>query len=188
MRKIMIVTLAVLLVGMFTAGNLFAGESKTCSGSIKAGCKLTPEQCAKLCGKSGKDAKLTPEECAKLCGMKCDKDSKCELTTFSVKGMTCGGCENSVKAVLTKVDGVCKVISISHKDGVANVCYDANKTSSDALASVITNKGYAAEVMPTAAITDAPKAGCKPGCKTASAGCSKAKGAAKTKGKVEGPH
>ncbi len=228
MRKIMIVTLAVLLVGAFTVGNLYAGESAPakscfgatvamnataatdaqavsasayCSAAMKANCNMTPEQCAKLCGPDGKltpeecaklcgkDGKLTPEECAKLCG----KDGKCEFTTFSVKGMTCGGCENSIKTALMNVDGVLKVIDVSHKEGVAEVCYDPTKTSSDDLATVITNKGYAAEVMLAAAITNASSLGsspgCKPGCKAGAAkGCGKTKGTAKTISASEGPH
>ena len=209
----MIVTLAVLLVGAFTVGNLYAGESAPakscfgatvamnataatdaqavsasayCSAAMKANCNMTPEQCAKLCGPDGK---LTPEECAKLCG----KDGKCEFTTFSVKGMTCGGCENSIKTALMNVDGVLKVIDVSHKEGVAEVCYDPTKTSSDDLATVITNKGYAAEVMLAAAITNASSLGsspgCKPGCKAGAAkGCGKTKGTAKTISASEGPH
>lgn len=191
----MIVTLAVLLVGAFAFGNLFAGESGTYPGA-KAADKATSTADAKAvtasagCTHAAKTAcKMTPEQCAKLCSKKCDKDSKCEFTTFSVKGMTCGGCENSVKAALTKVDGVCKVISISYKDGVANVCYDATKTNSAALATVITNKGFGAEVMTAATVTDAPKAGCKPGCKShGTAKCSHTKDATKTEAKVEGPH
>ncbi|MFH1372829.1 MAG: heavy-metal-associated domain-containing protein [bacterium] len=198
MRKIMILTLAVLLMGMFTAGNLFAGQcsghkavdkatastdakvvtaSAGCPGAMKAGCKMTPEQCAKLCGKDGH---LTPEECAKLCG----KDSKCEFTTFSVNGMTCGGCENTIKAALTEVDGVYKVIDVNHMAGVAEVCYDAAKTSSSALAAVITNKGYQAEVSPAVATGGEIKRCCPLGGKLGCAKTSKAK----TETKSDGPH
>ena len=192
-RKIMIVTLAVLLVGAFAAGNLYAGDSapaKSCPGATTAVNATSAADAKAVTASAGcqhavrAGCKMTPEECAKLCDKKCDKDSKCEFTTFSVKGMTCGGCENSIKTALTKVDGVCKVISISHKDGVAKVCYDAAKTSSDALATVISNKGFGAEVMLASAITDAKKAGCK---SAGTARCCKTKAKAKIEGTGKGP-
>lgn len=160
MRKIIVFAVAALIVGALAAGDLYAcGASK-----------------AKSCG----GAKATIKECAKLC----KKDGKCEFTTISVKGMTCGGCEKSVTAALSKIDGVLKVVNVSHKDGVAEICYDPGKTSGDALAKVISKEGYQAEVAQAVATGGETKRCCRA---AGNVNCCMA-GKAKAEGTSEGPN
>ena len=153
MRKIIVLALAALIVGAFATSDIFASgtpQAKSCGGTIATTKAVSA------------DAAALAKECAKLC----KKDDKCEFTTISVKGMTCGGCEKSLTATLSKFDGVLKVINVSHKDGVAEICYDPDKTSGDALAQIISNKGYRAEVVPAVATDDQIKHNCKATCKT----------------------
>ncbi len=44
-------------------------------------------------------------------------------TTIHIKGMTCGGCVNSVKTVLTKIPGV-NSVEVSLDDGKAVIQHD----------------------------------------------------------------
>ncbi len=94
---------------------------------------------------------------------------KCDVTTLSVSGMTCGGCEKAVTAALVEVPGVVKVGKVCHKAGEATVYYDAEKTTAEALTAAVVDKGYKAEVIPAVAKTTdaetaseltAAKAGC----------------------------
>lgn len=124
----------------------------------------------------------TPEECAELENI-CKKcDGKCESRTISIKGMTCTGCENSIKTTISKIDGVLEVLKVSHTKEVAIVCVDPAKIKNDdALLAPILNKGYKAEIITVAATasTDAPAA--KTGCaKTCTDAQIKACGASKT--------
>ena len=175
MRKFFAVTVAGLAILALAVSPIFAGENcATKAGDSKA--------CAKVCGAKGTatsasadkgsctgsaatsgEAKMvsadgackymTKEECAKLCA----DGSKCEVVTMSVKGMTCGGCEQSITTALEKVDGVKKVISVSHADGTAIVCIDPAKTKSADLATVVTDKGYEAHVTnAVATMSEAP--------------------------------
>ncbi len=163
MRKFFAVVVAGLAILALTVSPLFAGENCAKAGDSKA--------CAKICGAKGTSADkagstgaageakmigadatgmckyMSKEECAKLCA----DGSKCEVVEMSVKGMTCGGCEQSITTALQKVNGVKKVIAVNHKDGSAIVCFDPAKTKSDALATVVTNKGYEAHVTPAVA-------------------------------------
>jgi copper chaperone CopZ len=77
------------------------------------------------------------------------------MTQISIKGMTCGGCENDVTAALTAVPGVIKVVSVSHKDGLAVVCTDKTKCESGSLTKAVSAKGFEAKIMPAVAKTTA---------------------------------
>ena len=74
-------------------------------------------------------------------------DSQTGLTTtvFKVEGMTCGGCEVSVKMAVKKLDGVEKVTA-SNKEGRATVTYDASRVTVDDIKAAIEKIGYSAEV------------------------------------------
>ena len=75
-------------------------------------------------------------------------DSKSDATTttvFAVEGMTCGGCEASVKMVVKKLDGVEKVTA-SNEEGRATVTYDPEKVTTDEIEAAIEKIGYTAEV------------------------------------------
>ncbi len=74
-----------------------------------------------------------------------DSQSALTTTVFKVGGMTCGGCEASVKTVVKKLDGVEKVTA-SNKEARATVTYDATKVSTDDIVAAIEKIGYTAEV------------------------------------------
>jgi len=82
---------------------------------------------------------------------KTDQNNGLVLATFSVQGMTCGGCEMQVGNKLKECEGVTEVVEVSHKDKKAVVKYDPNKTKAEKLASTITKLGYIAEVQPAVA-------------------------------------
>lgn len=64
--------------------------------------------------------------------------------TLTVTGMTCGGCENAVKRVLSTVDGVSNVTA-SHRDNRVTLTYDASLTSPPVIAKAIAGAGYTVE-------------------------------------------
>jgi copper chaperone CopZ len=86
-------------------------------------------------------------------------EAKFATAQFSVKGMTCGGCEHSVTTALNKVDGVVKVEEVSHVSGKAVVDYDPAKCNAETLAKAISDKGFSAEVVP--AVATSGEAGAK---------------------------
>jgi copper chaperone len=170
-KKILVFGLSALLLVAFVSSPALAGScgghkttkaetAKATTASAKMH-GMSPEECAKLCG-------MTPEECAKLCGDK----KNCGFTQMSVKGMTCGGCESTIKTALASVDGVHHVIKVDHKEGIALVCCDPAKVDGKALTSAVINKGYQAEIIPAVAKTTAAEGeatkvagkACKPGC------------------------
>ena len=60
---------------------------------------------------------------------------------LNIAGMTCGGCTNSVKQVLTALPGVAKVdVSLQH--GNAEVAFDPAQSSIEALRQAVTNAGF----------------------------------------------
>lgn len=64
-----------------------------------------------------------------------------ETTVFSVRGMTCGGCVNSVRKVLTATAGVSSV-DVSLEKSQATVVYDAAKTNPADLKSAVADAGF----------------------------------------------
>ena len=56
-------------------------------------------------------------------------------------GMTCTGCENTIKAKVKKVEGVKDVIA-DHKTNVVKASFDPGKTSQDAISESIKSAGY----------------------------------------------
>jgi len=60
---------------------------------------------------------------------------------FNVSGMTCTGCENTVKKSVTGLEGVSDVTA-SHTDSVAVVTFDKSQTSIDQISQAIESKGY----------------------------------------------
>lgn len=64
-----------------------------------------------------------------------------ERVTIKVDGMTCGGCENSVKTALERLDGV-QVLEASHADGSVEVLFDPERVDRAALAGAIEEAGY----------------------------------------------
>lgn len=64
-----------------------------------------------------------------------------EDVVMKVTGMTCGGCENAVKRVLSALDGVASATA-SHQDNEVTVIYDATKTNRAAITRAIETAGY----------------------------------------------
>ncbi len=58
-----------------------------------------------------------------------------------IKGMTCTGCENTVKTAVAELPGVADV-SASFADGLAKVAYDTTLVDGQQIAKAITDKGY----------------------------------------------
>ena len=202
MRKIIVTTLAALALFALVSGDALArGASEASTKSTCSAAKTTaklaaseeaPSTGAKACCPNAKtgcsyakgatgSAQLTAEEHTRLC----KGDGKCEFTAISIKGMTCGGCEKSVSAALTEVPGVLKVVRVSYEEEVAEVCFDPNKTTGEALTTAVANKGYEAEIIPAVA-TSSDSKGCSRLTGTKS-GCRKAD-KTKTEDKAEGTH
>lgn len=192
MRKIIVTTLTALALFALVSGDALAsGASKASTKSACSAAKTTTKLaaskeapsvdakagCPYSKGASG-NAQLTAEEHARLC----KSDGKCEFTTISVKGMTCGGCEQSVSATLTEVPGVLKVLKVSYQDGLAEVCFDPAKTTGEALTTAVTNKGYQAEIVP-AVVTSGDAKACSKLTGAKKSGCCKL---SKTKGQCKG--
>jgi copper chaperone CopZ len=60
---------------------------------------------------------------------------------FQVPGMHCTGCENRLKTVLGRVEGVVKA-EASHQDGEVRVRYDAGRVSDEEIRERIRAAGY----------------------------------------------
>ncbi len=190
MKRVLTLTFAMLALVAFVVAPATSFAGPSCGAKSKTGdTKLVS---AKHC--AGKDkaacaAKLglTPEECKELCAIEGH-----EFVKLSIEGMTCGGCEKSITACLEEIPGVVKVGKVSHKDGTAFVVINTKLVEEAVLATVVTKKGYKAEVIPAVAITDAStskmvsstsKAGCgMAGDHACTKSCAKACGA---KGKAE---
>ena len=144
MRKSVVLILACLLILALGVMPVMAGKT---SDDVTA--------------KTGKtDGKTT--DCPEI-------DGKCEIISINVKGMTCVGCENGLTTALKGIDGVLKVVKISHKENLAVVCIDPTKAKSEKITKMITSKGYKAEIVSTVATSaDAAHAGVHAGDK---AGC-----------------
>jgi mercuric ion transport protein len=65
--------------------------------------------------------------------------------TFKVTGMTCAGCENTIKLALEKTSGV-RSAEVSYERSEAVVAYDPKLTSSDKLREAINETGYTCEL------------------------------------------
>jgi len=61
--------------------------------------------------------------------------------SIQTSGMTCTGCENTIKSKVKKINGVIEV-NADHTTGVVNCEYDANITNPDAIKDAITSSGY----------------------------------------------
>ena len=64
-----------------------------------------------------------------------------ETVTLKVTGMTCGGCENSVKRALGRLDGVGEVFA-SHAEQRVTVSLDPGKVTPDQVRQKIVAIGF----------------------------------------------
>lgn len=133
------------------------GHTESANATMTGDKAACPAQCSP---EMMKYCKMTTAELAKFANY----DGQVQLVPMSIKGMTCGGCESSVSAELTKTPGVVKVLTISYKDGAALVLVDPTKVKTETLATVVTNKGYDAQVLPAVAHMNANAAGTGKSC------------------------
>lgn len=64
-----------------------------------------------------------------------------ENVSFTVQGMTCGGCVSSVKRVLEALPGVSNV-NVTLDPGKATVDYDPARVTREALRDAVQSAGY----------------------------------------------
>ena len=67
-----------------------------------------------------------------------------ESVTFTVTGMKCGGCENTITNKLQALEGVLSV-SASHKDEEVEVEFEPTKIDLDSMKDAITEAGFTVE-------------------------------------------
>jgi len=60
---------------------------------------------------------------------------------LNVSGMSCGGCEKSIRNALLGHDGVNEVTA-SHEAGTVEISFDETKIAKDALAGAIEDAGF----------------------------------------------
>ena len=68
-----------------------------------------------------------------------------EILQLTVRGMTCGGCENAVRQTLRQLDGVDDV-KASHEENLVGVTFDPDKVDASTIKERISELGY--EVAP----------------------------------------
>lgn len=144
------------------------GDKAACAAACK---DMSAAECAAKCGS------MSAEDLAKHCGY----DGKVQMINMSIKGMTCGGCESSVRASLEKIDGVVKVCAISYKDNMAVVVVDPAKVKNEVLTTTVSNKGYAVEIIPAVATSGTKTTDAHKGCSAEQKAACEAKKAAETK-------
>jgi len=66
-----------------------------------------------------------------------------ETTVMQINGMTCSGCTNSVRKVLTAIDGV-KSVDVRLDNGLATVVYDAARAQPAQFRQAVEDAGYEA--------------------------------------------
>ncbi len=64
-----------------------------------------------------------------------------QRATLKVTGMSCGGCENSIKRVLKQVNGV-QDVAASHTAGTVDVTYDDDKAGTSVFKQKVEGLGY----------------------------------------------
>ncbi|HPC12180.1 MAG TPA: cation transporter [candidate division Zixibacteria bacterium] len=170
--------------GKTAEAKMTSAENAGCSGHKTGETAMTAAgSCANAKFMAGCDPSFcTPEDCAAWGKMCQAHGENAEVRMMSVKGMTCTGCENSIKAALEKAPGVLEVAKVDHKRGLAVVIVDKTMAKNDDMTTLVTNKGYEAQIIPAVATTGtaAPAAKVSDGAKKSCAAtcakpCDKAK-------------
>ncbi len=68
-------------------------------------------------------------------------DADLVTVTLNVEGMTCTGCENTIKTKVGAIDGVAEV-EASHVDGIVKVQLPAGEVSKEDIKAAIVAAGY----------------------------------------------
>ncbi|GAA3744649.1 MULTISPECIES: mercuric transport protein MerTP [Flavobacterium] len=69
--------------------------------------------------------------------------SKIQKVEFTIKGMTCSGCEHHIKTEINKLEGIIEVL-VSYEKGKAIVRFDNTKVSIEEIEKAINATGYTA--------------------------------------------
>lgn len=100
------------------------------------------------CGKTDNqttDTKTDKQEENKESGSKTlEVSANDKAVEIHTSGMTCTGCEKTIKTKVKKVDGVRDVIA-DFKTNTVKASYDPGKTNPDAIKEAITSAGYKVE-------------------------------------------
>ncbi len=133
-----------------------SGASSKYSGSLAGGSacayknsKTSAKLASAICSPEQIEACLASVKAnhAELCAAAKD----CNYTAMSIKGMTCAGCENSIKAGLMNIDGVNKVLGVCYQGGFAVVCANPDEASNEVLLKAVSARGFEAEIIPAVA-------------------------------------
>ncbi|MCP4122497.1 MAG: heavy-metal-associated domain-containing protein [Bacteroidetes bacterium] len=93
-------------------------------------------------------------------------DGKFASLDLNVKGMTCAGCENKVKAALGGIDGVVETKKVCSESDKASLTFDPSVVSAEEIMEALNSKtGYAISVVKSAGMTDKDAKGCSAECK-----------------------
>jgi copper chaperone CopZ len=68
-------------------------------------------------------------------------NSNIQKAEFTIKGMTCSGCEHHVKTEISKLKGIVEVV-VSYEKGNAIVKFDSKQTSISEIEKAINSTGY----------------------------------------------
>lgn len=160
MRKVFTVGLLSVALLVLAGSGAFACDPAKCNVPCDVKTSKTSGTDAKMINSGGLCAPEDKTACAARLGIPVeDCESLCKsgaltLVNLSIKGMTCGGCENTLTTALNEVPGVIKVGSISHEAGEASVYLDSRKGTSEAMVKAITDKGYKADIIPAVVKTN----------------------------------
>lgn len=146
-------------------------NSTACSAAEKAACGTSAKMADGSCDYAACAAAkgISVEECVAKCS-----EGKLTVHTVSIEGMTCGGCENSVRQALVSAPGVKSVLSVDHKSGTAKVVAATEGCCTATMTKMVADKGYKAQIIPAVARTTSSTDGACSAAKNASdkAGCS----------------
>ncbi|MEX0769206.1 MAG: cation transporter, partial [Balneolaceae bacterium] len=68
-------------------------------------------------------------------------ETQVERVTFDIEGMTCTGCETSVKHAVQRVDGVLKT-EVSYQNRKATIAFDKTQTTRQVIVEAINTTGF----------------------------------------------
>ncbi len=80
-----------------------------------------------------------------LAGAACEQPADEKTVSVDVQGMVCTSCEEGIGHALEKLEGVVSS-EVDHKQGRAEVRYDANKVKPEQIVATINELGYKASL------------------------------------------
>jgi copper chaperone CopZ len=89
-------------------------------------------------------------------GKKAAPSGEVKAVEIAISGMTCTGCEQTIQAGISGVEGV-KTVTASHTDGKAIVTFSGSDSDTALFRTAITDKGYVVTAISFAAVPDSLK-------------------------------